>query len=74
MQEQLYQRLEVLKEEFTTGQVRLQELEMQQGHWRLMLLRISGAIQVLEELLAQSRHTQETTKLPAASSMTIVHE
>ena len=53
MQEQLQERLEALKKEFATGQARLQELEMQQGLLRETLLRISGAIQVLEELLAQ---------------------
>ena len=55
MQEQLQERLEALKKEFATGQARLQELEMQQGHLRETLLRISGAIQVLEELLAQGQ-------------------
>lgn len=54
MQEQLQERLELLKKEFASGQARLQELEMQQGHLRETLLRISGAIQVLEELLAQN--------------------
>jgi predicted nuclease with TOPRIM domain len=53
MQEQLRERLDSLKKEFTTGQARLQELEMQQAHLRETLLRISGAIQVLEELLVQ---------------------
>jgi hypothetical protein len=53
IQEQLQERLEALRKEFATGQARLQELEMQQGHLRETLLRISGAIQVLEELLAQ---------------------
>lgn len=55
MQEQLQERLEALKQEFTTGQSRLQELEIQQAHLRETLLRISGAIQVLEELLSQNQ-------------------
>lgn len=54
MQEQLQQRLEELKREFETGQARLRELEAQAMHLRETMLRISGAIQVLEETLAQT--------------------
>lgn len=54
MQEQLKQRRNQLKQEFETGQKKLQELEIQQAHLREMLLRISGAIQVLEEELAKA--------------------
>ena len=52
MREQLQKRLEELKSEFETGQTRLQELEIQSSRLRETLLRISGAIQVLEEMLA----------------------
>ena len=52
MRDRLQARLGELKKEFATGQARLQELERQQMHLREMMLRISGAIQVLEELLA----------------------
>jgi predicted nuclease with TOPRIM domain len=52
MQEQLRSRLEELKREFETGQTRLRELESEQAYTRETLLRISGAIQVLEEALA----------------------
>lgn len=52
MREQLEQRLEELKKEFETGQARLREVEMQEARLRETLLRISGAIQVLEEALA----------------------
>ena len=52
MQEQLRRRLEELKKEFETGQARLRELETEQAYTRETLLRISGAIQVLEEALA----------------------
>ena len=53
MREQLEARLEELKREFETGQARLRELERQEAQLRDTMLRISGAIQVLEEALAQ---------------------
>ena len=53
MREQLRQRLHALKQEFTAGQQQLQELETEQSLCRERLLRISGAVQVLEALLAQ---------------------
>lgn len=62
MQAQLQARLEELKKEFEAGQARLRELETEQAYTRETLLRISGAIQVLEEVLAQEE------KEPAGSS------
>lgn len=53
MQEQIEQRLKSLKTEFESGQKMLTDLEAQQANLKTTLLRISGAIQVLEELLAQ---------------------
>jgi prefoldin subunit 5 len=52
MREQAKLRLEELKKEFDTGQSQLQELDRQQTRLRETLLRISGAIQILEEMLA----------------------
>ena len=69
MTEQLMERLEALKKEFANGQARLQDLEMQEGHLRETLLRISGAIQVLEELLAQNKPAEETVKTPETASI-----
>lgn len=54
MKEQIEQRLQELKAEFESGQKMLADLESQQANLKTMLLRISGAIQVLEELLAQA--------------------
>lgn len=51
MDEQIRARLEELRQEFSRGQARLQEMEAQQIALRETLLRISGAIQVLEEVL-----------------------
>ncbi len=59
MREQLQARLSVLKREFETGQTQLQALERQQNSLRETLLRISGAIQVLEELLAAPADDQK---------------
>jgi hypothetical protein len=54
MREQLQARLEALKREFETGQARLRELESQEIYVRETILRISGAIKVLEEVLSGS--------------------
>ena len=51
MKEQLEQRLNELKAEFESGQKMLTDLEARQANLRDSLLRISGAIQVLEEEL-----------------------
>jgi uncharacterized coiled-coil protein SlyX len=53
LQAQLEQRLNELKTEYQTGQKMLAELEAKQVNLQQILLRISGAIQVLEELLGQ---------------------
>ncbi len=53
MKHQLEQRLKELKSEFESGQKALADLEVKQMNLRNTLLRISGAIQVLEEELAK---------------------
>ncbi len=47
----LSSRLARLRDEFARGQRQLEDLERQRQETRDTLLRISGAIQVLEELL-----------------------
>jgi len=54
MTEQLKQRLNELKAEFEKGQQRLQELDAEAANLRTTLMRISGAIQVLEEEIAKA--------------------
>lgn len=49
--QQLQERLENLQKEFEIGQGRLRELEKEESYVRETLLRISGAMQVLKELL-----------------------
>ena len=55
MREQLQKRLEELKAEFEAGQQMLNELETKRESLRQTLLRISGAIQILEEELAKAK-------------------
>jgi predicted nuclease with TOPRIM domain len=64
MRHELQNRLGVLKKEFETGQTRLRELASQESILRETLLRISGAIQVLEELLAESKSDEGRARSP----------
>ena len=61
MQEQLQKRLEELKKDFEIGQARLKELETEQAYVRETMLRISGAIQVLEEALRNNKQAETAT-------------
>jgi predicted nuclease with TOPRIM domain len=54
MKEQIKERIEQLKAEYESGQKMLADLETQESNLRTTMLRISGAIQVLEELLAKA--------------------
>ena len=54
MKQQLEKRLTELKAEFASGQKVLADLETKQANVRETLLRIQGAIQVLEEELAKN--------------------
>ena len=49
----IHERLEELRGEYARGQAQMKALEQRQAELHDTLLRISGAIQVLEELLAQ---------------------
>jgi predicted nuclease with TOPRIM domain len=52
MREQMQARLELLKSELEAGEAELAKVEKQRAYLGETMLRISGAIQVLEELLA----------------------
>ncbi len=58
MRAQLEQRLQALKQEYEAGQKMLAELERQQAGLRDTMLRISGAVQVLEEELRRDEPGQ----------------
>jgi predicted nuclease with TOPRIM domain len=53
MRDEVQARLELLRKEWETGRARLTELERQQAQLSETMLRISGAIQVLEELVGE---------------------
>jgi predicted nuclease with TOPRIM domain len=53
-EDQIRKRLAELTSELQTGNQRLQELEREETQLREVMLRISGAIQVLEELLSET--------------------
>ena len=64
MKQQLEHRLKELRSEFESGQKNLADLEQRQANLHNSLLRISGAIQVLEEELAKE-DGQENSAQPA---------
>jgi predicted nuclease with TOPRIM domain len=59
MREQMQARLEELRKELEAGQAELQKVEMQRTYLRETVLRIDGAVQVLEELLARQPQGQQ---------------
>lgn len=73
MKEQLEQRLKGLKSEFESGQKMLADLETQQANLKTTLLRISGAIQVLEELLSQEQSVEVDNAHVPELTQTFVH-
>jgi len=56
MKVQLKQRIETLKEEYENGQKMLTDLEAREAELKQTMLRISGAIQVLEEMLEEENN------------------
>ncbi|WP_424097822.1 hypothetical protein [Moorena producens] len=70
MKQQLEQRLASLKTEFESGQKILTDLEVKKAKLTETLLRISGAIQVLEEMLAQSQALEENGNQTLESDVT----
>jgi len=67
--DQILNRLASLKKEFETGHSRIRELEQEQAYLRETMLRISGAIQVLQELMDQANaESAENENTIAAAS------
>jgi predicted nuclease with TOPRIM domain len=59
MRERLEARLEALKKEYEIGQARLKELDAEANYVRETMLRIGGAMQVLQEMLDAERQPQD---------------
>jgi ABC-type transporter Mla subunit MlaD len=59
--QKLEKRLDQLRQEFASGQNQLAELDQKRANLRDTLLRISGAIQVLEETLGEGEGAGEDT-------------
>jgi predicted nuclease with TOPRIM domain len=66
MSSELQKRLDELKGEFEQGQNELRKLEAQQTQLTETMLRISGAIMVLEELLARDGDAPDGSTEPSA--------
>ncbi|KVH81825.1 hypothetical protein WL40_04970 [Burkholderia ubonensis] len=65
-------RIAELKANYQAGQAQLRKLDAQQRELEHTLLRISGAIQVLEEMLQDLRHEREHARPP--EPVTAQHE
>ena len=74
MREQIESRLQSLIAEFNAGQEMAAELETRKNQLNMTLVRISGAMQVLEELLSQeaSVHQSSDTAEPQNTSLAAV--
>jgi predicted nucleic acid-binding Zn-ribbon protein len=72
--EQMQARLEVLRKEFETGQAELDKAEKQVAYLRETLLRISGAVQVLEELVAKEQSVEQRNDTDPAKQQSVAVE
>ncbi len=66
MESRLRQRLDELRSEYDNGRKTLDDLEGQAANVRATLLRIAGAIQVIEEVLGESQAAGESAQPPQA--------
>ena len=64
MLDDLQKKLDELKKEFEVGQNRLRELDTEQAYVRETMLRISGAMQVLQELIDEAKEGKESAAQP----------
>ena len=64
----MHDRLQQLKDELQKGQQEMARLDLRRQELRDTLLRISGAIQVIEELLAQQAPASPQHELAAITA------
>ena len=64
MLDDLQKKLDELKKEFEVGQNRLRELDAEQAYVRETMLRISGASQVLQELIDEAKKGEQPAPQP----------
>jgi uncharacterized coiled-coil protein SlyX len=74
MQEQLKKRVAELEAEHSAGQQMLAELDAKRADLQHTLLRISGAIQVLKEILAAEGYTKDDGAAPTQRSTLPSHQ
>jgi peroxiredoxin len=74
MHERIQTRLEALRKEFETGQAELDKAEKQVAYLRETVLRISGAVQVLEELLAEEHSVEQRNGTDPANPESVTVE
>jgi ABC-type transporter Mla subunit MlaD len=65
MREQIQARLQALKQELEKGQAELQKVEAQRTYLHETVLRISGAVQALEGLLAEGQPAGQEEAAPS---------
>ena len=68
MKEQMEKRLGELKNELAAGEKLLAELHAKQSSLQQTMLRISGAIQVLEEMLGPQAEATNVVPIPTVAS------
>lgn len=74
MKEQLERRIQELKNEFEAGQKMLAEIDARELNLRNTLIRISGAIQVLEEELEKEAHPGNGNRQSAPQGEELVNQ
>ncbi len=74
MQAQVEQRLQQLQQEYESGQQMLADLDAKRANLQQTLLRISGAMQVLQELLSAEGPTTNSIEASEAVQETATFE